>query len=134
MGIGQAGSNFCVCLLKKKVFILTPIIVFVYSFCCVYTFIFCISCIAKMQESSRRGSHLPPSRWFQWGWGGEVDLPLIHFTRPHSIHRMHWVTRRRGLGGGGGGGGIPGSHSTGFPPVPLTGFSLSCIFFFFWCI
>ena len=82
MGIGQAGWNFCVCLLKKNVFILNLIIVFVYSFCCVYSFIFCISCIVKMQESSRRGSLLPPSRWFQWGGGRSTSLSHTSLDLP----------------------------------------------------
>ena len=59
---------------KKNVFILNPIIVFVYRCCCVYSFIFCISCIVKMLESSRRGSLLPHSRWLQWGGGRSTSL------------------------------------------------------------
>ena len=109
-GYGPGRVKLLCLSLKRNVFILEPIIVFVCRFCCVYSFNFCISCIVKMQESSRRGSLLRPSRWFQWGGvvgrgGGEVDLSLTHFTRPHS---MHWVTRRLWLGGGGGGGGDSG--------------------------
>ena len=117
---------------KKNVFILTPIIVFVYRFCCVYSFIFCISCIVKMQESSRRGSHLPPSRWFQSGGGRSTSLSHTSLDLTPSTA----CTGAHVAGGWEGAGGIPGSHSTGFPPAPSQGFPFPAFsfFFFFWCI
>ena len=42
-------------------------------------FRFCIFCIDKMQEISRGGSLLPPSRLFQWG-GWEVDFLFTHLV------------------------------------------------------
>ena len=53
----------------------------------VYSFIFCISCIVKMQESSRRGSLLPPFPLVPVGWK-EVDFPLMHLTLT-SLHPSH---------------------------------------------
>ena len=109
----------------KNVFFLNLILVFVYSFRFVYSFNFCIICIVKMQESSRQGSLLPPSRWFQWGGGRSTSLsytsldlpPSTTCTGPHVAEGWERV------------GGIPGSHSTGFPPTPSSGFPLSCIYF-----
>ena len=87
---------------QKNVFLLNLIFVFVYSFRFVYSFNFCIFCIVTMQESSRQGSLLPPSRWSHStslhpphalghtspgvgrGWEGfrEVILP-VYLPPPH---------------------------------------------------
>ena len=91
-------------LFKKNVFFLHLIFVFVYSFCCVYSFTFCIFCIVKMQESSRQGSLLPPFPLVPVGVGGgrfpsytSLDLtPSTTCAGPHVA------------GGWEGAGGIPG--------------------------
>ena len=78
-----------------------------------------------MQGSSRQGLLLPPPRWFQWGGGRSISLsytsldltPSTTCIGPHAAEGWERV------------GGIPGSHSTGFPPTPSWGFPLSCIYF-----
>ena len=82
-----------------------------------------------MQEGSRQGSLLPPSRWLQWGGGRSTSLsdtslaltPSTTCTGPHVAEGWERV------------GGIPGSHSTGFPPTPSSGFS-PFLHLFFSCI
>ena len=52
-----------------------------------------------MQESSRQGSLLPPSRWFQWGWGGgRLPSHTPHSTSFHPPHALGHTSPRVGSG------------------------------------
>ena len=98
---------------------------FVYRFPFVYMFIFCIFCIVKMQESSRQGSLLPPSRWFQWGGGGRLPSHTPHSTSLHPPHALGHTSPRVGSGWKG----FREVIVPGSLPPPHRGFPLSCIYF-----
>ena len=106
-------SNLCVCIQ--------------FSFCIQVYFLY----ILYSQNAGKLSPGIapPPFPLVPVGWG-EVDFPLIHLTRPHSIHHMHWTTRRRGLGGGGG---DSGKSQYRVPSHPLIGVS-PFLHLFFSCI
>ena len=111
-------------------FYLNLIFVFVYSFRFVYSFIFCIFCIVKMRESSRQGSLLPPSRWFQWGGGRSTSLSYtsLDLTSSTTCTGPHVAEGWEGVEG------IPGSHSTGFPPTPSSGVPFPAFLFLLYIV
>ena len=84
---------------KKNVFILNPIIVFVYSFGFVYIYIFCIFCIVKMRESSRQGSLLPPLPAGSSGVeGGRLPSHTPHSTSLLPTHALSHTSPGVGTG------------------------------------
>ena len=111
---------------KKKVFFLNLIFVFVYSFCCVYSFNFCIFCIVRIQGSSRQGSPPPPPPLplVPVGWGGEVDS--LSYT---SLHPPH-VLGHTSPGVGRGWEGFREVIVPGSLPPPHRGFPFPAFFFF----
>ena len=111
-------SNLCVCIQ--------------FSFCIQVYFLY----ILYSQNAGKLSPGIapPPFPLVPVGWG-EVDFPLIHLTRPHFIHHMHWATRRRGLGAGGRDSGksqyrVPSHPVIGGFPFPAFIFLLYIVIFY----
>ena len=105
LDLGQAGWKL-LCFSKEKcLFLKSNLRVLYIVFVLFIVFNFVYFCVVTMQESSRQGSLLPPSRWFQWDGGRSTSLSYtsLDLLPSTACTGTHVAGGWEGVVGGGGG-------------------------------